>query len=253
LNRERVQKLLSRAGLASRREAEDWIRQGRVTVNGTPAVLGDRADPKVDSIKVDGRRVRLPDRYRYLVLNKPPGVVSTRKDPEDRPTVFDLLPERLRKGLKPVGRLDFHSEGLLLLTDDGDWAQRVAHPRYGCRKIYLVKVQGIPAEDRIDRLRGGIVLEGKRTGPCRIRPHRSTGGGRSATTNSWWEVQISEGRNRQIREMFHRIGHPVQRLKRVAIGGFREPDLPPGGWRELRESEVELLRGKSRRRKKPRG
>ena len=134
--RERLQKLLSRAGVASRRQAEELIQSGRVTVNGQVASLGDGADAAVDVIKVDGRRLKLPRAYRYFLLQKPRGVLSTRQDPKGRPTVFDLLPAGERKGLRTVGRLDFQTEGLLLLTDDGDFAQRIAHPRYGCSKTY---------------------------------------------------------------------------------------------------------------------
>lgn len=151
MSAERVQKLLSRAGLASRREAEEWIRQGRVTVNGRVVELGASADPRVDAIKVDGKRAHLPATYRYFLLHKPRGTVTTREDPKRRPTVFDLVPAGERKGLKAVGRLDYNTEGLLLLTDDGDFAQRVAHPRYGCTKTYEVKVKGHPAEKAVDR------------------------------------------------------------------------------------------------------
>lgn len=241
---DRLQKILARAGVASRRKAEELIAAGRVTVNGRVAGLGDSADPERDAIKVDGKRIRLPERHRYLLLNKPRAVMSTAADPEGRPTVLDLVPPALRKALVPVGRLDFLTEGLLLLTDDGDLAQRVAHPRYGCTKVYEVKVKGEPGERALAKLRSGVVLQGRRTAPAAIerrQPHgpRSSepGGG-----NSWWRVELGEGRTRQIREMFQRLGHPVLKLRRVAIGPITDPALPPGAVRELTEGEVEALR-----------
>jgi 23S rRNA pseudouridine2605 synthase len=241
LGPERLQKILARAGIASRRKAEELIAGGLVTINGQVASLGDKADPAVDSVKVDGRRVPPPVPHRYVVLSKPPGYVSTVSDPEQRPTVVDLVPPGMRKALVPVGRLDFQSEGLLLLTTDGEWAQRIAHPRYGCAKTYEVKVKGMPEERDIERLRRGMWIEGKRTLPAEVRLLRTTGRGRE-TGNSWWEVVLRQGRSRQIREMFFRIGHGVLKLHRVAIGPLRDPELPPGAYRELREDEIELLR-----------
>ena len=238
---ERLQKILARAGIASRRKAEELIAGGLVTINGQVASLGDRADPAVDAVKVDGRRVPPAVPQRYLVLNKPPGYVSTVSDPEGRPTVLDLVPIGLRKALVPVGRLDFQSEGLLLLTNDGEWAQRIAHPRYGCAKTYEVKVRGMPEERDIERLRRGMWIEGRRTLPAEVRLLRTTARGRE-TGNSWWEVVLRQGRSRQIREMFFRVGHGVLKLHRVAIGPLRDPALPPGAYRELAEVEVEQLR-----------
>ena len=246
---ERLQKLMSRAGVASRRRAEEIISEGRVTVNGSVASLGDSADPKQDAIKVDGRRLKFPDAYRYFLLHKPRGVLTTQRDPKGRPTVFDLIPPKERKGLRAVGRLDFQTEGLLLLTDDGDFAQRVAHPRYGCDKTYEAKVRGRPAQDDIDRLRKGIVLSGRRTAPARIDFIRTSGGAEGA--NSWWRVVLSEGRTRQIREMFQRIGHPVQKLRRVAIGGLRDPKLQRGALRPLSVQEIDALRKHTRAPKPP--
>ncbi len=250
---DRLQKVLARAGVASRRQVEELIREGRVTVNGEAATLGQRADLARDAVKVDGRRIREPRRERrYLLLNKPAGYVSTLDDPEGRPTVIDLVPQRLRRGLVPVGRLDFETEGLLLLTDDGDLAQHVAHPRYGCSKTYEVKVKGRPSAEQLGRLREGIVLDGKRTAPAVISPRVGSTGARESVQNSWWRVILNEGRTRQIREMFFRAGHPVQRLRRVAIGPIADSELPRGACRELRDEEVELLRqrtAKPRRRK----
>jgi 23S rRNA pseudouridine2605 synthase len=246
MSEERLQKILARAGIASRRKAEEMIEAGQVTVNGEVAGLGDKANPETDAIKVDGRRVQPPPRdHRYLLLNKPKGVMSTLSDPEGRKTVIDFVPPAMRKALVPVGRLDFNTEGLLLLTDDGEFAQRIAHPRYGSTKTYEVKVKGTPTEEQLDRLRNGVVIEGKRTAPAKITsrhfkkaPRRP---GEPASDNSWWVVEIAEGRTRQIREMFFQIGHPVGKLRRVAIGSLRDPGLPVGALRELSDDEVRKL------------
>jgi 23S rRNA pseudouridine2605 synthase len=267
VSEERLQKILARAGVASRRKAEELIREGLVTVNGRVAVLGEKADPARDAIKVDGKRIQISHDHRYLLLNKPKGYMSTVSDPEGRPTVIDLVPPGMRKALLPVGRLDFNTEGLLLLTDDGEFAQRIAHPRYGSTKTYEVKVKGIPSEAQLDRLRAGILLEGRRTAPAKIiprtpfKPAAARRRGEPESENSWWLVELTEGRTRQIREMFLHVGHPVQKLRRVAIGSLRDPHLPLGALRELSEREVQrLLRSarlpeerKARSRKKPAG
>jgi len=166
----RIQKIIASTGIASRREAEEWIREGRVRVNGRVAGLGDRADPEKDSIKVDERRIRpSPGPKTYILVNKPRGFVTTVSDPEGRDTVLDLLPGKLRRGVKPVGRLDVQTEGLLLLTDDGDLARLVTDPATGCAKEYMVKVSGEPAEPKLEKLRrGGLRLDGRATRPCRI-------------------------------------------------------------------------------------
>ena len=259
MSEERIQRILARAGIASRRKAEELIREGRVTVNGQLAGIGDKADPAKDAIKVDGKRVHPHEGpYTYLLLNKPRGVMSTASDPQERQTVMDFVPPTLRKALVPVGRLDFDSEGLILLTDDGEFAQHVAHPRYGGSKTYEVKVKGEPSETALDRLREWILLEGKRTLPARVArrvkgPQRRRGGGDDDEGhNSWWIVELVQGRTRQIREMFLHIGHPVQKLRRVAIGPLRDPHLPLGAVRELSEREVETLRRITARPKKKR-
>jgi 23S rRNA pseudouridine2605 synthase len=237
----RIQKIIAEAGLASRREAEDWIREGRVRVNGRLAQLGERADPNGDSIKVDGKRVHLHSGPKsYWLLNKPRGYVTTVSDPEQRDTVMDLLPENLRRGVRPVGRLDVQTEGLLLLTDDGNLARLVTHPSTGCPKEYRVKVTGVPAENRLERLRRGITLQGERTRPSsidRLETTKARGEG-----NAWLRVVLREGKTRQIRRMFEAIGHPVSKLRRVAIGPIRDERLPVGGFRRLTPHEVEALR-----------
>jgi pseudouridine synthase len=251
---ERVQKLMARAGVCSRRQAEDLIRRGRVTINGEVATLGDKADPEADAIKVDGKRIQPPAQHRYLVLNKPAGFLSAVKDASGRPTVLDLVPPPLRKALVPVGRLDFNTEGLLLLTTDGDWAQEIAHPRYGCAKTYEVKVKGRPAEEALAKVRsGGMVIDGRPTRPCEVKPLPPPRAARGSSDNSWWRVVLHEGRTRQIREMFFRVGHPVQKLRRVAIGSFRDPALERGDWRPLEPREVERLRRRRSGRRKTGG
>lgn len=239
---ERLQKALARAGVASRRKIEELVARRRVTINGEIAQLGDKVDLEVDSVKVDGKRIQpLRRPHLYLVLNKPPGYVSTVNDPENRPTVLNLLPLRLHKALFPVGRLDYDSEGLLLLTTDGEFAQKVAHPSSGCTKIYEVKVKGHPEGPAIAKLLKGIVLDGRRAAPVWVEPFGGPPGRRTGRDNSWYRVALKEGRTRQIREMFFRIGHPVMRLKRTQIGGFTDPLLRLGHWRELEPLEIETL------------
>jgi 23S rRNA pseudouridine2605 synthase len=255
---ERLQKILARAGIASRRKAEELIEQGLVTVNGRLAELGQKADPERDAIKVEGRRIQPHQgEHHYLLLNKPKGVMSTLSDPEGRQTVMDFIPPQFHKALVPVGRLDYYTEGLILLTDDGEFAQRVAHPRYGGVKTYEVKVKGRPAEAALDRLRAGIVLAGRKTAPAKItsRPspvaHRRRRDDDEGGENTWWVVQLTEGRTRQIRDMFLHIHHPVQKLRRVAIGPLRDPGLPLGAVRELKPREVEMLLRLAREKDKP--
>ncbi len=242
MSAERIHKLLARAGIAARRKVEDLIREGRVTVNGRVATIGEKADLAVDFVKVDGKRVQAVREHRYLLLNKPKGVLTAVSDSAGRPTVVDLVPPALRTALVPVGRLDFQTEGLLLLTDDGDLAQRLSHPRYGCHKTYEVKVKGSPERELIDRLRGGVLIDGRRTSPCRIDAVRTTPVRGEEGGNAWFRVELAEGRTRQIREMFFRIGHPVQKLRRIAIGPLSDSRLPLGALRELTESELEALR-----------
>ena len=251
---DRLQKVLARAGVASRRKVEDLLREGRVTVGGEPAKLGQSFDPAAGPIRVDGEIID-PGRLAplYLLVHKPPGVVSTMEDPQGRATVLELVPPELRPGLVPVGRLDFHTSGLLILTTDGDFAQKVAHPRHGCTKTYEAKVKGQPSKEALDKLRRGIRLDGRPTGPCRIEPRGKVRGERRPGDTSWWTVTLGEGRNRQVREMFQRIGHPVRKLRRVAIGDLREPEMPMGTYRELAPGEVARLRAGSGRRRGGKG
>ncbi|HEY3175706.1 MAG TPA: pseudouridine synthase [Candidatus Polarisedimenticolia bacterium] len=232
---ERIQKVLSRAGLASRREAERWLAQGRITVNGAVVTEpGTRIDAARDHLRVDGRPIRNARRHVYYLLNKPDNCVTTTSDPEGRLIVLDLL-RGVRERVFPVGRLDYHTTGLLILTNDGDLADRLLRPASGCEKIYRAKVRGTPEPPTIRRLAHGIVVGGRRTLPCRIRLVGGEG-------NAWMEVRLKEGRRNQIRKMFEAVGHPVSKLQRVAIGSLTDRGLPPGRYRELTVAEVRRLR-----------
>jgi 23S rRNA pseudouridine2605 synthase len=235
---ERLQKILSQAGIASRRASEQLMLDGRVTVNGaTIRELGTKADPSRDDIRVDGRRVKIVTRHRYLLLNKPRGYVTTRADEKQRPTVIDLL-RGVTEYVYPVGRLDYESEGLLLLTNDGDLAARLTHPRHRIARVYEARVLGVPDERDLARLSRGLVVDGRRTEAADIKllPH-----GRDAR-EATLVVTIREGRNRQVRKMCEAVGHPVTHLKRVAIGPITDSTLKVGRWRDLSASEVERLR-----------
>ncbi|MBV9497022.1 MAG: rRNA pseudouridine synthase, partial [Acidobacteria bacterium] len=237
---ERLQKIIAHAGFASRREAEAMIREGRVTVNGRVVTeLGSKANPRTDHIKVDGKLITRPEPHRYILLYKPKEVMTTVEDPQRRRTVIDLV-RGVRERIYPVGRLDFHSEGLVLLTNDGELAFKVSHPRHGSVKTYHVKVRGVPEDRMIDKLQRGITIEGKRTLPTEIARIKTTGKGEDEG-NSWFEVKLREGRTQQIRKMFQAIGHPVSKLRRVAIGPISDPKLTPGVWRELTKQEVKML------------
>ena len=211
---------------------------GRVQVNGaTIRELGSKADPARDDIRVDGRRVKVVEQHRYLLLNKPRGYVTTRSDPQRRPTVVDLL-RGVREYVYPVGRLDFESEGLLLLTNDGDLAARITHPSHGVARVYEARVLGVPDDHDLRRLSRGLVIDGRRTETADVRMLPARRGANEATLL----VTIREGRNRQVRKMCDAIGHPVNHLRRVAIGPIRDPKLKVGTWRDLREEEVAALR-----------
>jgi 23S rRNA pseudouridine2605 synthase len=239
MSAERLQKILSAAGVASRRAAEGFVLAGRVSVNGAVVtVLGTRADPATDDIRVDGRRLASPAR-RHLLLNKPPGYVTTRSDPEGRPTVLDLLP-RDAGYLYPVGRLDYASGGLLLLTNDGELAARLTHPRHEVEKAYHAVVAGEPDASALARLREGVPLDGRRTAPAEVRVLRTWGD--RARTLSQLELVLHEGRNRQVRRMCEAVGHPVRALERVRLGPVADARLAPGTWRDLTARELSALR-----------
>lgn len=236
---ERLQKILAAAGVASRRKAEEMIAAGRVTLNGVVVrEQGMKADPQRDAICVDGKPLGTRQRLLYFLLNKPKGYVTTARDPEGRPTVLDLLkgcPERVY----PVGRLDYASEGLLLLTNDGELAQKLTKAGSHAPKVYLVKISGKPGEAAIQRLRDGIEIEiedGRRvkTAPAKIALARDA-------TNPWYEVTLTEGRNRQIRRMFEAIGFRVEKIKRVQMGPL-VLDVEPGRYRTLTEREIAKLK-----------
>ena len=229
---DRLQKILSQAGIASRRASEKLMLEGRVSVNGaTITELGTKADPSRDDIRVDGRRVKAPERHRYLLLNKPRGYVTTRSDPEKRATVLDLL-KGVREYIYPVGRLDYDSEGLLILTNDGDLAARLTHPRHGVPRVYEARLLGTPDAHDLGRLAKGVTIDGKRTEPAHV----------VVLGPGHLRITVHEGRNRQIRKMCDAIGHPVKALRRIAVGPIRDAKLKSGQWRELTTQEVERLR-----------
>jgi len=232
---DRLQKILSQAGIASRRAAEKLIAEGRVAVNGvTVREMGTKADLSADDIRVDGRRLKGPERLRYILLNKPAGYVTTRSDPQRRPTVIDLL-RGVREYVYPVGRLDYDTEGLLLLTNDGDLAAKLTHPRHGVERSYEARVAGTPGADALERLRTGIPLDGRRTQSADVEMLSKRG-------DALLRITIREGRNRQVRRMCEAIGHPVKALTRTRIGSLVDRQLKPGMWRELRAEEVRALK-----------
>jgi len=230
--KERLNKLIAEAGICSRRKADELIREGRVSVNGEVVTkLGIKADKLKDIIEVDGVRLSFSERKRYFLFYKPRNCLSTVYDPLGRPTVLDFIP-KVKERIYPAGRLDWDAEGLLILTNDGEFAERIIHPRYRSPKVYLVKVKGVPQSKEIEKLRRGIVIDGYKTVPAKITLLRKE-------RNSWFRVILFEGRKNQIKEMFFRIGHPVIRLKRVAISFFNIKGLKPGDFRELTPAEVE--------------
>ena len=226
---ERLQKILAQAGLGSRRACEELIAAGRVRVNGARASLGDRADPETDAIEVDGAAIGVRQGLVHYLLNKPTGVVTTADDPQGRPTVVDLVPADTR--VYPVGRLDADTEGLLLLTNDGELAHRLTHPSFGVDKEYLAEVEGTPSRGAVRRLREGVELEDGVTAPAKV----------SLVDPHTLRITIHEGRNRQVRRMCAAVGHPVRRLVRTRIGPLAERRLAPGEWRALTQAEVRAL------------
>jgi len=236
---ERLQKIIAAAGIASRRKAEELITSGRVQVNGqTVTELGTKADPEKDHIRVNGKLLHGAQRHVYLLLNKPKGFVTTVSDPEKRPTVMSLV-RGVGSRVYPVGRLDYASEGLLLMTNDGTLAHRLMKAASHVPKTYVVKVSGKPTEEAIAKLRGGLSIatdDGKRvrTSPAKIRIVKDA-------ANPWYEITLIEGRNRQIRRMFEEVGHHVEKIKRVKYGPLAL-DVPPGKFRPLTKQEVDRLR-----------
>src|ERR1700757_595825 len=236
---ERLQKIIAAAGVASRRKAEELITSGHVQVNGaTITELGSKADPEVDHIRVNGKLLQGEQRHVYLLLNKPKGYVTTVNDPEDRPTVMDLV-RGVRGRVYPVGRLDYASEGLLLLTNDGELANLLMKAASHVPKTYVVKVAGTPTEEAIAKLRAGVSIatdDGKRvkTGPALVRVVKEA-------ANPWYEITLIEGRNRQIRRMFEAVGHHVEKIKRVKYGPL-SLDVPPGKFRPLTLQEIQRLK-----------
>ena len=231
----RLQKVLAAAGVASRREAERLIQAGRVEVNGrVVTALGTRVDPAADRIRVDGSALGRAEASVTVLLHKPKGVLSTASDPQGRPTVLDLV-RGVDARLFPVGRLDWNSEGLLLLTNDGELAQRLTHPSNHVAKTYRVKVKGLVGRETLERVRHGLFLDGRRTLPAPVRRI-------SSQSNTWLEVVLFEGRKNQIRRTFERLGHPVLKLRRTAIGPLTDRELRPGEWRPLTPAEIRALR-----------
>jgi 23S rRNA pseudouridine2605 synthase len=230
---ERLQKVLARAGFGSRRAAEELIADGRVMVDGTVARLGQRVDPAHARVEVDGVPLAVRDDLVYYLLNKPRRVVTTARDPGGRPTAVDLVPPDPR--VFPVGRLDYETEGLLVLTNDGELTQLVSHPRHGVAKAYLAEVSGVPSPTTLRTLREGVTLDDGPTAPARVRLLQRRGG------DAALEIVVHEGRNRLVRRMCEAVGHPVRRLVRTRIGPIQDRRLAPGEWRALRPREVQAL------------
>lgn len=235
LSKERLHKFMARCGVASRRACETLIAEGRVQVNGrTVTEPGFQVDPATDEVRVDGRVLRPVVQLHYLMLHKPAGYVTTASDPQGRPTVMELVPAMPR--LYPVGRLDLDTEGLLLLTNDGPLAHRLTHPRYGVPKLYRAKVAGLVVPEALERLRTGVLLDDGPTAPARVRLLRQE------TGTALLELELKEGRKRQVRRMCAAVGHPVLHLRRVGFGPLRLGRLPKGAYRPLTPDEVARLR-----------
>jgi 23S rRNA pseudouridine2605 synthase len=235
---ERLQKILSTAGVASRREAEKYISAGRVTVNGVVvSELGAKAEPGKDRIAVDGKELAFPERKLYVLLNKPVGYVTTMKDPQGRPVVVDLVKD-LKERVYPVGRLDYNTEGLLLLTNDGEWANRLMHPRHEVEKEYLVRVRGAVAPEQLRKLGEGVELEDGTTAPAKAILLRETG------SSTWISLSIHEGRYRQVRRMCEAVSLTVVRLKRIRYGTLELGHMKPGEHRLLTQEEAFRLDGR---------
>ncbi len=234
LMEQRLQKIIAEMGIASRRKAEELIAEGRVTVNGQVAVIGMKADPLSDHIKVDGKLLVNPEKKVYFIFYKPRGVVTSLSDPQGRPTVLDFL-RGIRQRVFPIGRLDYDSEGMLILTNDGEFAHAIMHPSKKIPKTYLVKVKGVLEEEDMERLRQGIRLDRSVTAPAKVKRLRKT------ENNSWIEMTIHEGKKRQIRRMLEKVGHPVMRLMRIRINGLEMGELKPGTYRRITSEEMKTI------------
>jgi pseudouridine synthase len=233
----RLQKWLSMAGVASRRKAEEMILAGRVKVNGRLVTeLGAKADPARDVLEVDGTIVDTQQKKVYILLHKPEGVVTTVTDTHGRPTVMDFVPSDVR--LYPVGRLDQDTSGLMLMTNDGEWAQKLTHPKHEVKKTYVAVVKGVPTVENLRKLRQGIVIEGKKTAPAQVKLVETIPVKGEKTQNAKLLITIHEGRNRQVRNMCETIGHKVLTLKRVVVGGLELGNVAKGKWRHLTPKEV---------------
>jgi 23S rRNA pseudouridine2605 synthase len=234
--KERLQKILARAGISSRRKAEEIILEGRVCVNGAVVLeLGFKADAGHDVIELDGMAIGAAENKVYLMLNKPPGFITSVEDPQGRPTVMSLvsgIPERV----VPVGRLDYETEGLLVMTNDGDFSQMLQHPRFEVERCYRVKIKGVPSRIVLDKLRAGVFIDNVKTNRCRIKILSKL------DKNSWLEVRLKEGRNRQIRKMFEAVGHEAIRIIRTEFGPLELGALPVGAYRFLNKIEIEAIR-----------
>ena len=241
--KERLQKIIAKAGIASRRKAEELIKEGRVFVNGKVAKLGDKADPYKDTVKVDGEIIKPLKKKVYILLNKPLGYVTTKSDDKHRPTVMDLLQREEKKALFPVGRLDINTEGLLLITNDGEFANLITNPKTKVEKTYLVKVRGIPNKKAINRLLEGVIVEDRKlkAESITLLGHKN---------NAWLKVVLTEGKKNQIRRMFEKVGHPVVKLKRIKVGNLEIGNLEPGKYRRLTLQEVEELKSLASKEKK---
>jgi len=241
---ERIHKILAQMGIASRRKAEDLVIESRVTVNGKPATVGMKVNPAKDHIKVNGKLLKSYEPKVYFMFNKPRSVITSMSDPGGRAALKDFL-TGIRFRVFPVGRLDYDSEGLLLITNDGDLAHSLLHPSGKIPKTYAVKVKGMITESALERLRRGIMLDDGLTSPARVRAVRRT------ENNSWIEITIQEGRNRQVRRMLERVGHPVIKLKRTAINGLKLGDLGAGQIRRLTSKELGQIKAGISQRQKP--
>ena len=227
----RLQKIISDSGLLSRRKADLLIKQGRVSLNGRQAILGEKADPSSDHILVDGRDLPKKPTHKVFLVNKPYGIISSCQDNHGRKTILSLIPSHLRSGMYPVGRLDVDSRGAILLTNNGELTLRLTHPKYSHKKTYLVWLSGIPSHSKLDNWRKGILLDGKMTMPARIEVLEKV------NSKTLLKIILKEGRNRQIRKIANLIGHPVQDLQRISISNINLNGLQEGRWRELKTEE----------------